>query len=272
MRFRLSVQYQQKNRMITSSHNPRIKLIRALAGRPKERREANAFLAEGVRLIEEALAAKWPFEFVLFSEQTSSRGKQLIGDLINQGVDVEEVSADVLNAASETETSQGILAVLKNHSLPAPKELNFVLIPDQIRDPGNLGTLIRTAAAAGVQAVFIPPETADPFAPKVIRAGMGAHFHLTVESLSWEAIQTRLNGLTVFLADASGEQSLWAADLKSPMALIVGGEAQGASPAAREMANVLIKIPMPSKIESLNAGIAGSILMFEAVRQRQEAR
>lgn len=257
--------------MITSTQNARLKLVRALAGRPRERREAGAFLAEGVRLVEEACAAGWPFEFALFSAEINERGKKLVGQLQAAGVEVESVSPGVLNTASETEASQGILAVLKLRELPMPVAPDFVLIPDQIRDPGNLGTLIRAAAAAGAQAVLIPPETTDPFAPKVVRAGMGAHFRLTVAGCGWEEIRARLAGCTVFLAEADGEISCWGADFKSRTALIVGGEASGASLPARELANVRVNIPMPGKIESLNAGVAGAVLMFEVVRQRSEA-
>jgi RNA methyltransferase, TrmH family len=257
--------------MITSPHNSKLKLIRALAGRPKERREAGLFLAEGVRLIEEAFAAGWPFAFVLFSAETSKRGQKLVEQLKAEGVDVEEVLPEVLRAASETESSQGVVAALKLEPFPVPEKLDFVLIPDQIRDPGNLGTLIRTAAAAGAQAVLIPPETTDPFAPKVVRAGMGAHFRLTVASCQWSEIQAHLTGCNVFLADAGGQVPCWGADFKSKIALIVGGEADGASPPARELANVTVNIPMPGKIESLNAGVAGAVLMFEVVRQRNEA-
>ncbi|MCX6066778.1 MAG: RNA methyltransferase [Chloroflexi bacterium] len=258
--------------MITSPHNAKLKLVRALAGRPKERRAAGAFLAEGVRLVEDAFAAQWPFQFVLFSSETSNRGKKLVEQIQASGVDVDEVAPEILRAASETEASQGLLAVLKLTDLPLPDQLNFVLIPDQIRDPGNLGTLIRTAAAAGAQAVFIPPETTDPFAPKVVRAGMGAHFHLAVCSLGWDEIRAHITGLTAFLADAEGQTSCWGADFSTPCALIVGGEADGASQSAKNLANVFVNIPMPGKIESLNAGVAGAVLMFEVVRQRSEAR
>lgn len=257
--------------MITSPHNPKLKQVRALAGRPRERREAGLFLAEGARLIEEAHAANWPFAYVLFSAETSRRGKKLVERLSAEGVEVEEVLPDVFRSASETESSQGVVAVLRLRPLPIPENPSFVLIPDQIRDPGNLGTLIRTAAAAGAQAVLIPPETTDPWAPKVVRAGMGAHFRLTVASLQWGEISALLAGFNVFLADAEGQVPCWGADFKSKTALIVGGEAEGASQPARELANVFVNIPMPGKIESLNAGVAGAVLMFEVVRQRNEA-
>jgi len=185
------------------------------------------------------------------------------------GVDVEEVSASVMKSVSETETPQGILAVLNESRLPIPESPNFILIPDQIRDPGNLGTLLRTAAAAGVQAVLLPPETTDAFAPKVVRSGMGAHFHLPICSMNWEEIAKALKvaGLKAFIADMDG-QSCWETDLRRPVALIVGGEAEGASESARKLANGIISIPMSGNIESLNAGVAGSVLIFEVVRQR----
>jgi len=255
--------------MITSSQNPKLKLARALQGRPKERREEGVFLAEGVRLVEEALAAEWPIRFVLYSDGLSERGKELVEKLKVAGLDVEEAAGDLLQAASGTETSQGILAVLELGTLPLPDSPDFILIPDQIRDPGNLGTLIRTAAAAGVQAVLLPPETTDAFAPKVVRVGMGAHFWLPIHTLEWNAIEQvcKQAKLQIFLADMFG-QSCWETDFNAPLALIVGGEAEGASEQARQLANQTISIPISEKVESLNAGVAGAILMFEIVRQR----
>jgi RNA methyltransferase, TrmH family len=239
-------------------------------GRSKERREANTFVIEGVRLFEEAVHSHWSFQFVLYDETLSERGRSQVEGLKLQGVEVDEVSTNVMKSLSETETPQGILAVLQFPNLPIPSPLNFVLIPDQIRDPGNLGTLLRTAAAAGAQAVLIPPETTDAFAPKVVRSGMGAHFHLPIHSMTWDEIEKRLQvaGLKIFLADMDG-QSCWETDLRQPLALIIGGEADGASEQARKLANQKISIPMNGNIESLNAGVAGSVLMFEAVRQRK---
>jgi TrmH family RNA methyltransferase len=213
-------------------------------------------------------------------------------------VDVEEISTSLMKSVSETETPQGILAVLNELQLPIPDSPNFILIPDQIRDPGNLGTLLRTAAAAGVQAVLLPPETTDAFAPKVVRSGMGAHFRLPIHSMSWDEINQIVGGAShlskqddsnrgdpvlltenvypsgtthprpqIFLADMDG-QSCWETDLRQPIALIIGGEADGASESARKLANQHISIPMSGMMESLNAGVAGSVLMFEVVRQR----
>jgi TrmH family RNA methyltransferase len=262
-------------RVITSSQNSKIKLVRALLGRAKERREANAFVVEGVRLVEEATNSNWGFRFVLYDETLNERGMSQVEGLKSRGVDVEMVSDGLMKSLSETETPQGILAVLEFNQSPIhlseTNSPNFVLIPDQIRDPGNLGTLLRTAAATGVQAVLIPPETTDAFAPKVVRSGMGAHFRLPVYSMSWEEIKSQTKGLQIYLADMDG-RSCWDTDLRQPLALIVGGEAEGASEEARQMTSQKISIPMAGNVESLNAGVAGSVLMFEIVRQRGVSR
>ena len=253
--------------MITSAQNPKLKLVRALLGRPKERREANAFVVEGIRLIEEAVTAGWKFQFVLYSDGLNERGQDLLKVLIAHRIDVEEVAGDLLQKLSDTETPQGILAVLEFTNLKVPASPNFILIPEQVRDPGNLGTLIRSAAAAGVQALFLPDETTDAFAPKVVRSGMGAHFRLPIHVLTWDEIREQTKDLQVYLADMDGE-SFWETDLRKPLALIVGGEADGASEEARKLATQKISIPMAGNVESLNAGVAGSVVMFEVVRQR----
>ena len=256
--------------MITSNHNSKAKLVRALQGRAAEHREPDAFLAEGIRLVEEAYAANWPFRFVLYDEVLNERGGLLIENLKSRGVECAMVSSGIMKSLSDTESPQGVLAVLNKVRIPNPESPNFVLIPDQIRDPGNLGTLLRTAVAAGVQAVWLPPETADAYAAKVVRSGMGAHFRLPIHSLTWDEIKEEVRDLQVYLADMDG-QSCWEMDLRNPLALVVGGEADGACEQARELANGKIGIPMPGPAESLNAGVAGSVLMCEVVRQRQSS-
>jgi len=255
--------------MITSAQNSKIKLVRALLGRVKERREANAFVVEGVRLVEEAVNSNWGLRFALYGETLSERGKLLVERLESRNVDVEMVSDSLMESLSETETPQGTLAVLEFNPLPIPDPLSFILIPDQIRDPGNLGTLLRSAAATSVQAVLLPPETTDAFAPKVMRAGMGAHFRLPIRSMRWAEIEQirKSANLQIYIADMDG-QSCWETDLRQPLALIVGGEAEGASEQARKLATQKISVPMDGHVESLNAGVAGSVLMFEVVRQR----
>ncbi len=238
-------------------------------GRAKERREVGMFVVEGVRLVEEAVKGDWRLETVLYDKSLSERGKSLVTSLKSKGIEVEEISADLMKSLSETETPQGILAILQFSHLPITNNLNFILIPDQIRDPGNLGTLLRSAAATGVQAVLLPPETTDAFAPKVLRAGMGAHFRVPIREMGWNEIQEvcKLAGLQVLVADMNGK-SCWEIDLRQRLALIVGGEAEGVSEQARKLANEQISILMTGNVESLNAGVAGSVLMFEVVRQR----
>ncbi len=256
--------------MITSKQNPKLKQVHALSSRSKKRREAGAFLAEGVRLVEEALQANWPVHFVLYSGGLSRRGMQVVDRLKQNGTVVDEITDDLMHGLSDTDTSQGIIAVLDEMRIPIPDTLKFVLIPDQVRDPGNLGTLLRSAEAAGVDAVLLPPDSADAFAPKVIRSGMGAHFRLPIQEMGWNEIEQiyRAANLNVILADMGGSPC-WEAELREPLALIIGGEAEGASERARNMANQRVSIPMSGIAESLNAAVAGSVLMFEVVRQRK---
>ncbi len=254
--------------MITSAQNPKLKLARQLMGRPRDRQEAGAFVAEGVRLVEEALAAGWRIRTVLHAAGLSGRASALVQDLQAHGIETDETAPYLLEAVSDTGNTQGILAILEAYSLPYPEDADFVLITDQVRDPGNLGTLLRSAAAAGAQAVLLPPETTDAFAPKVVRSGMGAHFRLPIHAATWEEIERRIQRMSVLLADMGGT-ACWECDLRSPLALIIGGEAGGASPAARRLAQATIGIPMPGGSESLNAANAGTVLLFEVVRQRR---
>lgn len=260
--------------MITSSQNPKIQQVRTLLSRSHARHETQSFVVEGVRLAEEAQLAGWQPSLVLYTEELSQRGQNIVQHFAAGGSEVEQISGRALESLSETETPQGLLAVFPIRELPLPVNLDFVLIADAVRDPGNLGTLLRTAAAAGAQAFLIPPGTVDAFSPKVVRSAMGAHFHLPILTLRWEEITGLLKNpqhgqpLKVFLAEANANEICWQANLRQPLALIVGGEAEGASPQGRALVDTGLQIPMPGKSESLNAAVAGSILMFEVVRQR----
>jgi len=260
--------------VISSRQNPRIQQVRALLSSRKERTSAGLFIAEGVRLVEEAYAAGWLPREVFFSAAVSSRGRALLDGFAAAGVPVEEVEQALLDYLSATQTSQGILAVLPFRQLPLPPALNFVLIADALHDPGNLGAVLRSAAAAGVQAVFLAPETTDPFAPKVLRAAMGAHFRLPLRAFSWPEIETACRSaappLTIFITDVGAGRPYFQADLTQPLALIVGSEAEGVSKEARRLAGQVLTIPMTSDSESLNAAVAAGILLFEIVRQRSQ--
>lgn len=263
--------------MITSPQNPKIQHIKALLNRSRNRAESHSFIVEGVRLVEEAYQSKWDIELALYSQNVNTRGKQLIDNFSQHGIETLLVTDRVMNSLSETENSQGILAVMPMRSLPLPTPLDFVLITDAIRDPGNLGTLFRTAAAAGVQAIFLAPGTVDPTSPKVLRAGMGAHFRIPYYQFSWDEIREQISrpfpiNMNVFLAEVREGIPCWEADLRLPTAIILGNEAEGAGKEARSLAINNLHIPMPGKSESLNAAAAGAILLFEVVRQRYEQK
>ena len=256
--------------MISSLQNPTIKYVRNLQVKSKVRRAEKAFIIEGVRLLEEAQDSDWETRLVLYSEELSERGMQLVEAFQSQGTKIEAVTAKVLRAVSDIETPQGILAVMGMRSLPLPDVLDFVLILDQLRDPGNLGTILRSAAAVNVQAVFLTPGTADQFSPKVMRGAMGAHFRIPVHTADWEEIRSLFekSGLHTYLAAANRGQVYYQVDYQVPLALIIGGEASGAGETAFQTAESLIHIPMPGGGESLNASVAAGILLFEVARQR----
>jgi RNA methyltransferase, TrmH family len=259
--------------MISSTHNPKIQQVRALLMKRHERENARVFVVEGVRLVEEALKSQWKAQLVLYTSQLSPRGKPLVEKAAHMGIEAEEVLPSVMDSISDTETAQGLLAVFQIQALPLPNQPDFLLILDSLRDPGNLGTLLRSAEAAGVQAVILSPGTVDAFSPKVVRSAMGAHFHLPIHSMTWQEINSVCHAiqdspLKILVAEGQRGTPCWKVDLCQPLALVIGSEGQGASDQALGFADELITIPMPGNSESLNAAAAGSILLFEVVRQR----
>jgi len=266
---RLSIDCKLLYEVITSTRNPIIQHIRNLQGRTRARRKANAFVIEGIRLVEEALAVGTVPELILYTEDIGERGQEALDRTISLGAKGHLVPPHVLKVASDTRTPQGLLAILPLHPLPIPEQPDFLIVLDKVRDPGNLGTVLRTAAAASVDALFLSPGTADPYAPKVVRAAMGAHFRLPIRSMDWSEIRAEVLNTQVFLADPKSGIAYTEADFKFPLTLIIGGEAEGANTRAFDLANTGVSIPMPGKTESLNVAAAAAILMFEVVRQRR---
>jgi TrmH family RNA methyltransferase len=254
--------------VITSPQNPLIQHIRKLQDSGRARREAGQFVIEGVRLAEEALQAGLTPATLIHTPRLDERGEQVLQGYRNRGVASIPVDGRALRAASATHTPQGILAVLPLQPRPLPAAPTFLLILDGLRDPGNLGAILRTAAAAGVQGVLAAPGSADPYQPKALRAGMGAHFRLPVHAAGWDEIAGYAAPLQTLLADAAGGTPFTAADLAAPLALIIGGEARGADPQIENLAPRRIRIPMPGGTESLNAAVAAGILIYEVLRQR----
>ena len=257
--------------MITSLDNPRVKEARKLQRR-RQRYQSNALLLEGVRLVRDAYQSGAQVQELYFAPEPLSANadaQQLVTQLTAAKVTTLACTPAVLASLTETVTPQGLVAVVTLPDLPLPATMDFILILDQVRDPGNAGTLLRAAEAAGVTLAIFGPETVDPFNDKVVRAGMGAHFRLPLRICpNWPAIQSLLPPVTFYLAQANGQQPYDAVDWCAPAALIVGGEANGASATAYQVAQP-IAIPMRGEVESLNAAMAGTVILFEAARQRR---
>jgi RNA methyltransferase, TrmH family len=258
--------------MITSPANEKIKLVRALQTQRHAREKERLFVVEGLRLVEEVIQARAEVRFVLHTDSLDPRGKSALNQLARLGTEVDGVSPAVMAAASADQTPPGLLAVVAWSSAwrPLPAALSWVLILDRISDPGNLGTMLRTANAAGLEAVFLAPGTVDAYNPKVVRAAMGAHFHLPLAQATWAELAERLAGLEVWLAELREGQPYHQVAWRTPCALIISSEAEGPSREALEFTPRRVQIPMPGRAESLNAAVAAGILMFEAARQRAE--
>jgi RNA methyltransferase, TrmH family len=256
--------------MITSTHNEKVKWVRSLLNNRRSRYTSRAFVVEGVRLVEEALSVNWETLLVFYSGNLGERGQLIIESYAKAGVHLEEVSPKIMRAISDTQTPQGILAVLSMAVKQPPNDLDFILITDGVRDPGNLGTILRTASSVGVDVVILSPKNADAYSPKVVRSAMGAHFHLPIVTMNWAEIDKTVgkNHLCVYLA-AVGKGALYnRVNFTRPLAIILGGEAAGHSQEAQKMVDEWVKIPMPGGGESLNVAIAAAILMYEVLRQR----
>lgn len=256
--------------MITSTSNETIKYVRKLQSQKAFRHEERRLVLEGVRLGEEVVRASVVPELVLYTQALSEdpRGKALLVTLRGLDARCVEVSEPVMQDCSDTVTPQGILAVLPFPDLAPPEPLSFALIVDRLKDPGNLGTLLRTALAAGVEQVLLAPGTVDFSNPKVVRSAMGAHLWLPMQDAEWDTIGTAVSGCSVWLAAAGGAIRYTEVDWTGPVALIVGSEARGAGDRASSLATGRISIPIRPVVDSLNAAVAAAVILFEAVRQR----
>lgn len=257
---------------ISSPSNERIRFIRSLY-RTTVRRKEGLFVVEGVRLVEEALNAGATPDVVLVAPEQlerTPRGAALLSRLT--AFRCWPVTEGVLKAISDTVTPQGVIAVFPvPPPPPRPIQGPVVLVLDRIRDPGNAGTLLRSADASGVVRTVAFVDSVDAYSPKVVRAAMGAHFHLIIlEDVHWSDLLPQLADRPRWLATAHGGIPYDQVDWRVDCALILGGEAEGASPEAEAAASGKITIPMAGPTESLNAAMAGTILLFEAARVRRE--
>src|SRR5438093_218510 len=257
--------------IIRSRSNPLVRRLRAL----KEKAAGELMLLEGPKLIEEGLASGVGMVEAAASPRLAGLRGGLVDTLRGRGVAVRLVDDGVLASLSELQTSQGILALARRPAFDEARlyEGNpLVLVVAGIQNPGNLGALLRTAEAAGATGAYLTDGAADPFSWKALRGSMGSAFRLPHRRrLSTADALARLEarGVSVVAADPGGAQRYDEADLRRPVAILLGPERAGLSPAARARASAALAIPMARGVESLNVGVAAGVLFFEAARQRR---
>ncbi len=247
--------------MITSPHNPKLKWVKALLTQSKTRHREQRMVLEGLRLVMDALAQGIQPDFILHKPDIP---------LPADPTAWLAVESTLLDDLSDTQHSQGILGVFPLPQIAIPEKATFLIALDGLRDPGNLGTVIRTAAAAGVDGLLLLPGTVDAFNPKTVRAGMGTHYRIPIKTIHWPEFEEHYSaGWQIWQAKASGSTLYHQADWRSQkILLIVGNEAHGLSEKAAHWAAHTISIPMAQGVESLNSSVAAAILMFEIQRQR----
>jgi RNA methyltransferase, TrmH family len=258
---------------LLSPRNPKVARARELA-RDRSAREASGLtVLEGVRLAEEAVSAGLTVEYALYTEalRAKERGAALLGALETAGAALHPVAEETLAKAADTQSPQGIVAVFRPRAWRLEQiPSGLVVLLDNVQDPGNLGTVVRSLEALGGAGLVVAGGV-DPLSPKVVRSAMGSLFRLPVVKGETGAALTALKaqGRKVYVADAGGELTPWTAALGGDAVLVIGNEGAGPSAVARSLADGIVSIPMPGPTESLNAGVAASLLIYEALRQRR---
>jgi len=259
---------------ITSKQNEKAKQVKKLY-RSRFRKQLGLFLAEGLRLVEEALQ-RGQIEQLFYSDEllASDRGQLLLAKAQSLSIELYHCSREVFKELVDTNNDQGVLAVVKQ---PEPVQqwntypnLNTILIIDRVQDPGNLGTILRTALAAGINGVWLIEGTVDLFNPKVVRASMGAILSLPFSFVSREQALglCSTNNLKLFITHVAGGVYYYQANYQQPLALVIGNEANGVDPFFTKHADQKVYIPLRNQVESLNVSIATAVLLFEIQRQR----
>ncbi|NCN89239.1 MAG: RNA methyltransferase [Gallionella sp.] len=252
---------------ITSRDNPFYKSLLRLASSARVRREAGQTLLDGPHLLRAWLeSGQHPLHLVV---NDSALHDAEISELLARCADIPTTVLDALlfKQLSELKTPNGLLALI---GIP-PAEIaggNFILLLEDIQDPGNLGSILRSAAAAGCDAVYLSQGCADAWSPKVLRAGMGGHCVLNIhEDADLIRVAETFSG-SILAASLQAEHSLYACDLRGAIGFAIGNEGAGLSPGLQEKVRQRFIIPMPGKVESLNAAAAAAVCLFEAVRCR----
>lgn len=256
---------------LASRENPHFKALRKLCQSGRERRKSGRALLDGMHLIEGYVQHFGPPEEIVVSESGAKRRE--IARYLQSGHDRVTILTDALFAdLAVVETPSGIMAIVAQPRCARGlnQEIDAVLL-DGIQDPGNLGSILRSAAAAGFRQILLAADCAQAWSPKTLRAAMGAHFQLDIhESCDLPAFLAGYRGQAVLTAlDASAD--VYALDLKTPVAWVLGNEGQGVSDEVAQSIPLRVRIPMPGATESLNVAAAAAICLFETVRQRRRA-
>lgn len=250
--------------MITAQDNSQVKYISKLLKSSKFRREEGAFIVEGPRMVSET-----PTEFLhtIYLSETGAKTFEYEG--------AEIISDKVFKNLSDTVSPQGVLAVVKQPKYDLENILSksngLLIFLENLQDPGNLGTILRTAEAAGCTGIVADKNTVDLFNPKVVRSTMGAAFrmpYVSVDELVSAVEVAKKSGVTFYAAHLGGKKSCYEFDYKKPTAFLIGNEGNGLTDETATLADEKIVIPMDGKAESLNAAMATGILIYEAKRQR----
>lgn len=251
---------------IQSRDNPFFKALKRLAQSGRERRQTGSTVLDGVHLIEAYEAAIGPVETLVVSDE--GLGRTEIGAFV-AGRETVVLSAALFREVGLVEHPSGVMAVARVPDRPGvPDGTADAVLLDGVQDPGNVGTLLRSAAAAGFRQVLLAADCAAPWSPKVLRAGQGAHFALDIfEDADLPAFMAGYGGTTAVTC-LEGAESLFTARWEGPVAWIFGSEGQGVRPAVAAAARLKIRIPMPGRVESLNVGAAAAVCLFETVRRR----
>lgn len=254
-------------KLIQSRDNAFFKALKRLAESGRERRKTGKTLLDGVHLVEAYEAAFGPVETLVVAESALAGGE--VARFV-EGRDAVLLADVLMRELGLVDTPSGLLAVaaMPNSIAAVDLEKEAILL-DGVQDPGNVGTLLRTAAAAGIKQALLAPGCAAAWSPKVLRAGQGAHFALAIhEDADLAGFMADYRGTTAVTC-LDGSTSLYEADWQGPLAWVFGAEGQGVSPALIAAARLRIRIPMPGAVESLNVAAAAAVCLFEAVRRKQ---
>lgn len=257
--------------MITSTGNAQVKELLQLQKKSKVRNERNIFLVEGIKMFLEAPRNR--IEKVFISETLFNRKKQ---ELNLDGLKVEILSDKVFSHVSDTKTPQGILCIMRQKKTKLEEifaqKPEHLMILDNLQDPGNLGTIVRTAEGAGVSGIILSKDCVDIYNPKTIRSTMGSIYRmpfLYVEDLENTIEEVKKQDIKVYAAHLQGKNNYDEENYKTGCAFLIGNEGNGLRDEIAKKADIWVKIKMHGEVESLNAAIASSILMFEVCRQRR---